>query len=162
MPIVQSYTRLIAWYGIYLFQTSIEDSIVTNQINLFSQLDLLVFLVILMFFVYQQIFMFLAKWKFNIYSYRWEFKTDDYDIGFSVVKRQGKGLVSVVPMTRTNSHVVTQDGSYTCPEPGTCNNYVLKLSIFIIYGIKVKYNNILLKDRSVALSKLMCCLNTNI
>ncbi|KAJ8312729.1 hypothetical protein KUTeg_010102 [Tegillarca granosa] len=50
---------------------------------------------------------------------RWEFKTDDYDIGFAVLKKQSKGNAQVVPMSRMNSHVVTQDGSYTCQEPGT-------------------------------------------
>uniref|UniRef100_A0AAT9H863 Retinal binding protein n=1 Tax=Peronia verruculata TaxID=500109 RepID=A0AAT9H863_9EUPU len=49
---------------------------------------------------------------------RWEFKTDGYDIGFGVFREEGKEKVPVVPIERVNSHMVPEDGSYTCEVPG--------------------------------------------
>lgn len=51
---------------------------------------------------------------------RWEFKTEDYDIGFAVYRKQEDGsLVEVVPKQRVNSHLVPEDGQLMCTEPGT-------------------------------------------
>ncbi|KAH9514987.1 hypothetical protein Btru_021600 [Bulinus truncatus] len=50
---------------------------------------------------------------------RWEFKTDGYDIGFGVFRQEGPEKVAVVEMERVNSHMVPEDGSYTCDVPGT-------------------------------------------
>ncbi|GFR58752.1 SEC14-like protein 2 [Elysia marginata] len=50
---------------------------------------------------------------------RWEFKTDGYDIGFGVFRQDGGEKVAVVPVERVNSHMVPEDGSYTCDLPGT-------------------------------------------
>lgn len=50
---------------------------------------------------------------------RWEFKTDGYDIGFGVFRQDGGEKVAVVPVERVNSHMVPEDGSYTCDVPGT-------------------------------------------
>lgn len=53
--------------------------------------------------------------------FRWEFRTEDYDIGFGVVYyRNGKKEVPVVPIKRVNAHQVAQDDSLTCEEVGTC------------------------------------------
>ncbi|XP_060563024.1 retinal-binding protein-like isoform X2 [Ruditapes philippinarum] len=50
---------------------------------------------------------------------RWEFKTEDYDIGFGVNFRKN-GVTSVIlPMKRVNSQHVAEDGSITCKETGT-------------------------------------------
>jgi len=60
---------------------------------------------------------------------RWQFMTDDNDIGFGVFKktaeeRQNKGdMEEVVPTDRVNSHMVPEDGSVICKEPGT---YVIR------------------------------------
>ncbi|RUS79536.1 hypothetical protein EGW08_012704, partial [Elysia chlorotica] len=50
---------------------------------------------------------------------RWEFKTDGYDIGFGVFRQDGGEKVAVVPVERVNSHMVPEDGSYSCDVPGT-------------------------------------------
>ncbi|XP_012939201.2 retinal-binding protein [Aplysia californica] len=50
---------------------------------------------------------------------RWEFKTDGYDIGFGVFRVEGKESVAVVPVERVNSHMVPEDGSYTCDVAAT-------------------------------------------
>ncbi|XP_060563038.1 retinal-binding protein-like isoform X4 [Ruditapes philippinarum] len=56
---------------------------------------------------------------------RWEFKTEDYDIGFGVNFRKN-GVTSVIlPMKRVNSQHVAEDGSITCKETGT---YILVFS----------------------------------
>ncbi|OWF42695.1 retinal-binding protein-like [Mizuhopecten yessoensis] len=49
---------------------------------------------------------------------RWEFQTDDYDIGFGVSYKENGHLTPLVPVTRVNSHVVTEDGSITCDKQG--------------------------------------------
>ncbi|KAL8578700.1 hypothetical protein ACOMHN_045688 [Nucella lapillus] len=50
---------------------------------------------------------------------RWEFKTDNFDIGFGVnVIRDGK-REAVVAVERVNSHIVPEDGSLTCQHTGT-------------------------------------------
>ncbi len=53
--------------------------------------------------------------------FRWEFKTDGYDVGFGVklMKAQGKPEV-LLPIERVNSHMVPEDGTFTCPQVGTC------------------------------------------
>ncbi|KAL5016996.1 hypothetical protein ScPMuIL_006585 [Solemya velum] len=50
---------------------------------------------------------------------RWEFKTEDYDVGFGVFFKGSGGNRPVVPVTRVNSHAVAEDGSFTCKEVGT-------------------------------------------
>ncbi|BFZ04645.1 hypothetical protein BsWGS_07684 [Bradybaena similaris] len=49
---------------------------------------------------------------------RWEFKTDGFDIGFGVFRQEGSEALPVVPLERVNSHMVPEDGSYTCGVPG--------------------------------------------
>ncbi|KAI8783113.1 retinal-binding protein isoform X1 [Biomphalaria glabrata] len=49
---------------------------------------------------------------------RWEFKTDGYDIGFGVFRQEGPEKVTVVEPERVNSHMVPEDGNYTCDVPG--------------------------------------------
>lgn len=59
---------------------------------------------------------------------RWEFCTVSGDIGFGVYKRtdnaSGKQRASdmevCVPSQRVNSHMVAEDGNYTCSTTGTC------------------------------------------
>uniref|UniRef100_A0A671PTU9 SEC14-like lipid binding 8 n=1 Tax=Sinocyclocheilus anshuiensis TaxID=1608454 RepID=A0A671PTU9_9TELE len=61
---------------------------------------------------------------------RWQFNCDGADIGFGVYmkKRMGEWIKAsemkeVVPNQRYNAHLVPEDGSLTCPEPGV---YVLR------------------------------------
>ncbi|CDQ82542.1 unnamed protein product [Oncorhynchus mykiss] len=59
---------------------------------------------------------------------RWQFASDGADIGFGVFMRTQEGggaqkvgdMLQVVPSERYNSHMVPEDRSLTCPEPGTC------------------------------------------
>lgn len=50
---------------------------------------------------------------------RWEFKTEDYDIGFGVNHTENGVTTAILPMKRVNSHHVAEDGSITCKKPGT-------------------------------------------
>ncbi|XP_041350512.1 retinal-binding protein-like [Gigantopelta aegis] len=50
---------------------------------------------------------------------RWEFKTDEYDIGFGIFLVKDGRRVPVMPVERVNSHMVPQDGSLTCDDVGT-------------------------------------------
>ncbi|KAL4223181.1 hypothetical protein ACF0H5_016653 [Mactra antiquata] len=53
---------------------------------------------------------------------RWEFKTEDYDIGFGVNFIDNGNTVQILPTKRVNSQHVAEDGSVTCNNVGT---YVL-------------------------------------
>ncbi|XP_050715606.1 SEC14-like protein 2 [Eriocheir sinensis] len=51
---------------------------------------------------------------------RWEFRTEDFDIGFGVSRKVKKGEEEVlVPLQRVNSQLVTEEGYLVCTEPGT-------------------------------------------
>ncbi|XP_065106968.1 SEC14-like lipid binding 8 [Paramisgurnus dabryanus] len=61
---------------------------------------------------------------------RWQFSSDGGDVGFGVYlkKRMGEWVKAgqmkeIVPSERYNAHLVPEDGSLTCPEPGV---YVLR------------------------------------
>ena len=64
---------------------------------------------------------------FNLCSawHRWEFKTDGYDIGFGVFRQDGGEKVAVLPVERVNSHMVPEDGSYSCDVSGTCRSLAM-------------------------------------
>ena len=51
---------------------------------------------------------------------RWEFKTEDYDIGFGVLLIVDGKSTPIVPVARVNSHFVAEDGSINCDKLGTC------------------------------------------
>ncbi len=59
--------------------------------------------------------------------FRWQFTCDGADIGFGVYKKKKMGewmkaseMKEIVPNQRYNAHLVPEDGSLTCPEPGVC------------------------------------------
>ncbi|XP_076453383.1 SEC14-like protein 2 [Babylonia areolata] len=60
---------------------------------------------------------------------RWQFKTDGFDIGFGVFRKTGEGrqkageMEAVMASVRVNSHLIPEDGSVTCKDPGT---YVMR------------------------------------
>uniref|UniRef100_A0A8C1BQ87 SEC14-like lipid binding 8 n=1 Tax=Cyprinus carpio carpio TaxID=630221 RepID=A0A8C1BQ87_CYPCA len=61
---------------------------------------------------------------------RWQFTCEGADIGFGVYKKKKMGewmkaseMKEIVPNERYNAHLVPEDGSLTCPEPGV---YVLR------------------------------------
>nr|KAG5713252.1 hypothetical protein BaRGS_007779 [Batillaria attramentaria] len=79
---------------------------------------------------------------------RWQFKTDGFDIGFGVYRKTGEGrqkageMEAVLPSDRVNSHLVPEDGSVTCSEPGSYvvrfdNTYSWTRSKKILYLIEV-------------------------
>lgn len=58
---------------------------------------------------------------------RWQFATENADIGFGVFLKDRKGawqkaaqMQEVVPSQRYNAHLVPEDGSLTCERPGVC------------------------------------------
>lgn len=50
----------------------------------------------------------------------WEFQSEDHDVGFGLFYEERETYVSLIPIARVNSHLVTEDGTYTCDKPGTC------------------------------------------
>ncbi|XP_048763244.2 retinal-binding protein-like [Ostrea edulis] len=75
---------------------------------------------------------------------KWEFRTEDYDIGFGVFYQSSSGSVPVVQTSRANSHVVSEDGSYICDELGTytlCfdNSFSWTRNKRIYYSAEVMY-----------------------
>ncbi|XP_029565833.1 SEC14-like protein 2 isoform X2 [Salmo trutta] len=85
---------------------------------------------------------------------RWQFASDGADIGFGVFMQTQEGggaqkvgdMLQVVPSERYNSHMVPEDRSLTCPEPGT---YVLRFdnTYSVLQSKKISYTvNVLLPD----------------
>uniref|UniRef100_A0A8C5B853 SEC14-like protein 2 n=1 Tax=Gadus morhua TaxID=8049 RepID=A0A8C5B853_GADMO len=74
---------------------------------------------------------------------RWQFASDGSDIGFGVFLRCQEdgdgGQRQVVPSERYNAHLVPEDQSLLCPQPGT---YVLRFdnSYSILHSKRVSYN----------------------
>ncbi|KAM3849327.1 SEC14-like protein 2 [Diretmus argenteus] len=78
---------------------------------------------------------------------RWQFASDGADIGFGVYRRAWdsggqKEMVQVLPSERYNAHMVPEDSSLTCPEPGLyvlCfdNSYSLLQSKRVSYNVEV-------------------------
>ncbi|CAL8328028.1 unnamed protein product [Boreogadus saida] len=74
---------------------------------------------------------------------RWQFASDGSDIGFGVFLRSQEdgdgGQRQVVPSERYNAHLVPEDQSLLCPQPGT---YVLRFdnSYSILHSKRVSYN----------------------
>ncbi|XP_069789506.1 SEC14-like protein 2 isoform X2 [Narcine bancroftii] len=85
---------------------------------------------------------------------RWQFMTENADIGFGVYlktkigERQKAGeMIEMVCNQRYNSHLVPEDGTVTCMEPGI---YVLRFdnTYSIIHSKKVSYSvEVLLPDK---------------
>lgn len=68
-----------------------------------------------------KLFLWLYILNFIYYILRWEFRTEDFDIGFGVSRKVKKGEEEVlVPLQRVNSQLVTEEGCLVCTEPGTC------------------------------------------
>lgn len=74
---------------------------------------------------------FLSFKALDIHSFmlnsRWQFASDGSDIGFGIytktktgVKQKITEMQEVLPTTRYNAHLVPEDGSYMCEEPGIC------------------------------------------
>lgn len=62
-----------------------------------------------------------------MFKSRWQFASDGSDIGFGIylkpkagVKQKITEMQELLPTTRYNAHLVPEDGSCTCEEPGIC------------------------------------------
>ncbi|XP_069475412.1 SEC14-like protein 2 [Ambystoma mexicanum] len=85
---------------------------------------------------------------------RWQFMSDSADIGFGVFvktkigERQKAGeMIEVVASERYNAHLVPEDGSLTCADPGI---YVLRFdnTYSFLHSKKISYSvEVLLPDR---------------
>ncbi|XP_046633862.1 SEC14-like protein 2 [Daphnia pulicaria] len=61
------------------------------------------------------------KYKIDVANsiLRWEFMTEGGDIGFRVYyKSDEEGIVDLVPLSRIESHLITEEGQYICEDPG--------------------------------------------
>ncbi|KAM4808893.1 SEC14-like protein 2 [Rhinophrynus dorsalis] len=86
---------------------------------------------------------------------RWQFQSDSGDIGFGVFRKTKAGerqkagdMIEVLPNQRYNAHMVPEDGTLTCSDPGT---YVLRFdnTYSFIHAKKISYTvEVLLPDRS--------------
>ncbi|KAL0965202.1 hypothetical protein UPYG_G00278130 [Umbra pygmaea] len=92
---------------------------------------------------------------------RWQFASDGADIGFGVFMRtqedsRGQKLgdmLELLPSERYNAHMVPEDRTLTCPEPGT---YVLRFdnSYSLLQSKKISYTvDILLPDGHIQSTK---------
>ncbi|KAG8596614.1 hypothetical protein GDO81_001989 [Engystomops pustulosus] len=85
---------------------------------------------------------------------RWQFQSDGGDIGFGVYRKTKAGerqkagdMIEVVQSERYNSHMVPEDGTLTCADPGT---YVLRFdnTYSYIHSKKISFTvEVLLPDR---------------
>lgn len=50
---------------------------------------------------------------------KWEYKTEEHDIGFGVFRKNGDEWEEIIPIERKDCSVMTLDGSYKCKDPGT-------------------------------------------
>lgn len=57
----------------------------------------------------------------NILPYSWDFRTEDYDIKFGILKEDTSGMkTEVVPITKIAAHKLNEIGIVTCDKPATC------------------------------------------
>ena len=70
-----------------------------------------------------------------LFFFRWQFKTDGFDIGFGIFKKvdeksqKSSEMEVVLASQRVNSHMVPEDGMLTVTEPGHyCMNTLLQNS----------------------------------
>lgn len=89
---------------------------------------------------------------------RWQFASDKADIGFGVFKRTEEGrdqkvedMLKVQPSERYNAHMVPEDSSVACDEPGV---YVLRFdnTYSVLQSKKVSYNVEVLSPEELAQS----------
>lgn len=52
----------------------------------------------------------------------WEFQSEDHDVGFGLLYEENERYMTIIPVARVDSHVVTEDGTHTCEKVG---KYVL-------------------------------------
>lgn len=75
-------------------------------------------------------------------DYSWEFRTENHDIKFGIVKKDDNGMQKEVkPMRRVAAHQLDEIGILTCEVPSTCeytsrfSRKCIKNTLFIILSI---------------------------
>jgi len=63
--------------------------------------------------------------------------TEGMDIGFSVLYKNvsDESVKTVVPFSRVNSHMVPEDGSFLCSEPGICMHFLFVICSFAAIAV---------------------------
>ena len=51
---------------------------------------------------------------------RWDFHSEESDIGFAVYWKKGTELLPIVPRDRVDCHLSPEEGEIRCDEPGVC------------------------------------------
>lgn len=51
---------------------------------------------------------------------RWDFHSEESDIGFAVYRKQGNELIPVVPHDRVDCHMSAEEGEILCDHVGVC------------------------------------------
>ena len=61
----------------------------------------------------------------HCYCCRWEFMTEDYDIGFAVTFSESgsKKAKEVMANRRVDCYMIPEEGDLVCEEPGTCKSW---------------------------------------
>nr|XP_020852306.1 SEC14-like protein 2 isoform X2 [Phascolarctos cinereus] len=87
--------------------------------------------------------------------FRWQFMLDGSDIGVGIYlktkmgeRQRAKEMIEVLPTQKYNSHLVPEDGTLTCTEPGV---YVLRFdnTYSLVHSKKVSYTvEVLLPDKA--------------
>jgi len=60
---------------------------------------------------------------------RYEFQTEDFDVGFGVFRKTSKermkaaDMVTVLATHRSNSHLIPEDGALECDTAAICESY---------------------------------------
>ncbi|RXM96371.1 SEC14-like protein 2 [Acipenser ruthenus] len=90
---------------------------------------------------------------------RWQFASEGLDIGFGVFiktkvgeRQKAAEMVEVVPSQRYNAHLVPEDGSFTCQDPGI---YVLRFdnTYSILHSKKISFSVEVLQSDNGSVSK---------
>lgn len=62
----------------------------------------------------------------------WEFRSEDHDIKFGIVKKNNSGeKIEVIPIHRVAAHQLDEVGVLTCEEPATCESQYFSFFFFL-------------------------------
>lgn len=76
--------------------------------------------------------------------FRWEFHSEDGNVGFSVTRKSGdlnENMVKVVPYSKVDCHVSPIQGDILCEESGLCNFCIYSKRKFHLNIIEFKKKN---------------------
>lgn len=60
----------------------------------------------------------------------WEFRTEDHDIKFGIMRKTKEGgKTEIIPIHRVSAHQMDEIGVVTCEGSSTCNYYLLHISL---------------------------------